>query len=280
MSKVVKGVKKVFKKVFKVVKKIAAPALAVAAIVFTGGAALGIGALQGGWGAIASTIGGKLGGGLLSKVVTGAITQAGYGAAIGGVTNAIMGGSFSEGAKAGAIAGAVTGGITGGVQHFMPSTPPAGTAPAGTAPASTAPGASVPSGGPGVPTALPPSTVPTAAPTMAPRGGLFRAGGWFERNQDMVGKVVSGVGQGLMAGSAADSEADLLRERYRLTAANYEGVDPGQGYRGLMSPSRAQVEPTGAQPPPPQYNPRRSYGSFEYQYDSSQGRIIRVPMET
>lgn len=51
MSGLVKGVKKVFKKVSKVVKKIAVPLLVVGAVVFTAGAALGLPAMAGGWGA-------------------------------------------------------------------------------------------------------------------------------------------------------------------------------------------------------------------------------------
>ena len=116
MSGVVKTVKKVFKKVTNVVKKVAPIALGVGALVFTGGAALGLPALAGGFGGAVSSALGAVGvnaTGALGSVLTGAVTQAGYGAAIGGVTSMVSGGDFKDGAKMGAAAGAITGGLTG-----------------------------------------------------------------------------------------------------------------------------------------------------------------------
>ena len=116
MSGVVKTVKKVFKKVANVVKKVAPIALGVGALVVTGGAALGLPALAGGFGGAVSSALGAIGvpaTGALSSVLTGAVTQAGYGAAIGGVTSMVSGGDFADGAKMGAAAGALTGGLTG-----------------------------------------------------------------------------------------------------------------------------------------------------------------------
>lgn len=111
MSGVLKGVTKVFKKVAKVVKKVAPIALAIAAVVYTGGAALGatptLGAAMG---SLTSSMGLS---GTLGSVVTGALTQAGYGAAIGAATSAITGGDIMKGMQGGALTGAITGGVTG-----------------------------------------------------------------------------------------------------------------------------------------------------------------------
>lgn len=116
MSGVVKTVKKVFKKTMNVVKKVAPIALGVGALVFTGGAALGLPALAGGFGGAVSSALGAVGvnaTGALGSVLTGAVTQAGYGAAIGGVTSMVSGGDFADGAAKGAAGGAITGGLTG-----------------------------------------------------------------------------------------------------------------------------------------------------------------------
>lgn len=111
MSKIVKGIGKIFKKVVKTVVKIAPFALAAAAVVFTGGAALGLGGIfAGGFaGAVGSAVGALGLSGAAAGALTGAITSAGFGAAIGGV----LGGT--KGLKRGALMGALTGGVLGAV---------------------------------------------------------------------------------------------------------------------------------------------------------------------
>jgi len=67
-----------------------------------------------------------------------------------------------------------------------------------------------------------------------------------------------------MAGAAGDAEIDFIRERQNLRNKNYAGTDPGANFNDL-APGRND-----------RYDPR-SYGSWEYQYDPVQGRIIKVP---
>ncbi len=112
MSGAVRAIGKTFKKVVKTVKKIAPYALAAAAVVFTGGAALG--ALPT-FGAAMSSLVGSVGlSGALGTAVTGALTNAGFGAAVGGV----LGGK--SGLKAGALTGAITGGLMGPIGGVTP----------------------------------------------------------------------------------------------------------------------------------------------------------------
>jgi hypothetical protein len=99
---------------------------------------------------------------------------------------------------------------------------------------------------------------------------LRGVGNFVNKNQDLVGNLVSGVGQGLLSGSEADADADLLRERYRLAGSNYADTDPGAGYRDI-------APGTSRQTPTERFDPK-TYGSFQYQYDPSVGRIVRVPV--
>ncbi len=285
MSKIWKGIKKVFKKVVKVIKKVIPIVLAVAAIYFTAGAALGI---TGTWGAMAQTIGVKLGTGVLASTVSGAITSAGVGAAVGGIVSKSMGGSFTEGAQRGAVIGAVTGGI-GGYRNFTPPAGGATTFPlpdtaqlpggtyldsAGNPIASPSVAATQPGGAGGLIQPSVTTTVDKVAATVGSsveevvkKPGFFGPKGWLERNQTLAGGAVSGLGQGIMAMAGADSERDLLRERFSLTASNYAGTDPGRNFRELQ----------GSEERKDRYDPR-TYGSWEYQYDAQQGRIIKVPV--
>jgi hypothetical protein len=105
MSKIFKSITKVFKSVVKFVVKIAPYALAAAAVVFTGGAALGLlptfGAAVGG---LVSSLGLSA---AVTGALTGAITSAGFGAALGFVTGG------EKGMRKGALMGALTGGVMG-----------------------------------------------------------------------------------------------------------------------------------------------------------------------
>jgi hypothetical protein len=101
-------------------------------------------------------------------------------------------------------------------------------------------------------------------------GGLLGQGGWLERNQGLVGHVVGGLGQGLMASGEADAMRKAQRERYQRIAANYEGADPGADY--------ATAAPGGSGQTPTQRFDPRVYGAWEYRYDPQQGRIVRAPV--
>jgi len=233
MSKVVKTVGKVFKKVVKVVKKVAPIALGVGALVFTAGAALGVPALAGGWGAATSAISSTLGP-TLAPVVTGALTQAGYGALAGGAIAGVTGGDVMSGLKSGALTGAVTGGVMGGLgmgtdpfKGIGETRPAVGAMPSGQQVVADAlPGSVNP--------ALETTTVaasqaaPTAAVSTAQGSGL---GSFLQNNPILAGSIVQGLGQGL----SASAEADAYRERLRQIAKNYDrtGLDNGGIASGL-----------------------------------------------
>ncbi len=275
MSKIIKGVKKIFKKVVKVVKKVLPIILAAAAIYFTAGAALGATAAWGGTGGFAAGITSSLGSGVLGSTVTGALTSAGYGAAIGGVTSAALGGSFSQGAKTGAITGAVTGGVTGAVKGFAAAKDVAGGVSGPPAPTPDSVKTFPLPDSPGFTTDIPGTDITQLAGAgglkqtgdEVVKAGFFEEGGWLERNPEIAGGAVKGIGQGLIAYASADSDRDYIRERFRLTAENYAGTDPGANYRDLKGSTERKDR----------YDPR-SYGSWEYEYDATQGRIIKVPV--
>jgi hypothetical protein len=241
MSGIAKGVKKIFKAVGKIVKKVAMPLLAVAAIVFTGGAALGLAPLAGGFGgAVASGLSaiGLPTTGALGSVLTGAVTQAGYGAAIGGIGGMATGQGFAKGAAAGGLAGAVTGGL-GGLAGGI------GGAAAGAAPAASTMGNVTMSARNGLGTAL--STAAPAVPNAVAAGPavagvaatgpaaplsamqrLTQAGGGLGRFIEnhpnltsMAGNALTGLGQGLMTGMAAKEDAQALEDRQNEIAASY-----------------------------------------------------------
>lgn len=107
MSGIFKAIGKVFSKIVSVVVKIAPFALAAAAVVFTGGAALGLlptfGAAVGG---LVSSLGLSA---AVTGALTGAITSAGFGAALGFITGG------TKGMQKGALFGALSGGVLGAI---------------------------------------------------------------------------------------------------------------------------------------------------------------------
>ena len=118
----------------------------------------------------------------------------------------------------------------------------------------------------GMPETYAASTAPEAVSFGAKVGKAFKGVGKFVKdNPTLVGMGVSGLGQGMMAASAAETDRDILRERY----GNYAGTDPGEGYRSLASPGE-EAPTTGVS---------RPYSGFEYQYDPKVGRIVRVPLQ-
>ena len=282
MSKVFKGVKKVFKKVAKVVKKVAPIVLAIGAIAYTGGAALGLSSMSFGT-AVSGMVGSSIAGSsTLASAVAGAITQAGYGAATGALISGVTGGDVMKGAQTGALTGAVTGGITGGMGGNID---PLGdwASKAGGAAASTAPAAmSIPG------TAGPMSSTPqlasagTSAADAASKGtGFLAQGGWLERNQELAGGVVKGVGGALLQGmgdqGAAQAGLDRDREQRAAVAANYGGSGTGL-LSSYQAPNITGQQPTinqqfkGFSQPSPSINK-----AVRYVYDVQQGRIVTVP---
>jgi hypothetical protein len=252
MSGVAKGIGKVFKKVVDVGIKIAPYALAAAAIYYTAGAALGVPALAGGWGAAAGGLGTTLAGGsgVLASTLGGAITTAGYGALAGGAGSLLTGGKLSQGLTMGALVGGATGGLLGA------ATAPAatGTGLAGGAGEDTlAGGADIAAGG------APAVAAPAANP------GILGQGGWVERNPILAGLAVQGIGQGLMHEDPAAAQLKIDKEQSKRIAANY-GSGNVPGYGGFT--------PVTSGPTPEQ---RFGWMDNEYVYDPQQQRVVARP---
>jgi hypothetical protein len=217
VSGLVKGIKKSFKRISKSgAGKILGGALALGAIVFTGGAALGLPAMAGGWGgAVSSGLGalGLSGTGAIGSALTGAVTQAGYGALIGGAASLATGGEFLEGAAQGAMAGAVTGGVTGafsGGGGLMPTETISSMSAPVAAGTPVAGGAPVTAG------------MANAAGVAAPATGGLMSG---ILKSPVTGQVIAGLGQGLMTGMAAKEQASQDKAEREALQASYE-VDP------------------------------------------------------
>jgi hypothetical protein len=97
------------------------------------------------------------------------------------------------------------------------------------------------------------------------KGGLLGQGGWIERNGQLVGQTVSGIGQGLLrAGAMSDGEARLraYQEQNAAITNNYRSDG-----RGLLS-GQAPQTPQGAAAPPQ---------AGQYVFDPSTGRYVFVP---
>lgn len=109
MSGLFSSIGKIFKKVVPVLKKIALPALAIAAVVVTGGAALGLLPGIAGLGGLAASLG-------ASPLIAGVLSAAGTGATVGMIGGLLTTGSISgaiKGASMGLLTGAAAGGISG-----------------------------------------------------------------------------------------------------------------------------------------------------------------------
>lgn len=293
MSGVVKTVKKVFKKTMNVVKKVAPIALGVGALVFTGGAALGLPALAGGFGGAVSSALGAVGvnaTGALGSVLTGAVTQAGYGAAIGGVTSMVSGGDFADGAKTGAAAGAVTGGLTGalgsatravsGAAQGVTGQPTIATknlpslangsgplarpenlvAAVDSAPAtySSAPQAiqTVAQTAPAYTSAPTYASAPTEAATSVGSGlGKFL-------NNDVVVQTLAGAAKGALSGASSSEGDDSTAQQIAYERENQQRITDSYDIGGLDRVSSVDT--------PRARTPRRSTA----RYDRDQGRIV------
>lgn len=295
MSGAIKAIGKVFKAVWKVVKVVAPIVLGVAAVIFTAGAAIPALAgtvLAGGFGGAAAGLTASLGlSGTLGAAVTGAITYAGYGAATGALTAAVTGGDPLKGAQTGALTGAVTGGLgaaTGVLPAAQPTwgsgaplpevtvtpaqmgTPSAPVDSAGAlanaANASATPAATAPAAAPGAAAVTPAQGGPLG-------GGILGKGGWVERNPQLASSLLQGVGN-----MFTPTRGEEDRKLFEKMGANYAG---GGGL--LQAPDVAM--PTGLRKPADAFSAARpvptasqgaAYG-FEWQWDPSQGRIVKVP---
>jgi hypothetical protein len=287
MSGVAKGIGKVFKKVVDVGIKIAPYALAAGAIYFTCGAALGVPALAGGWGAAAGGLGTTLAGGsgVLASTLGGAITTAGYGALAGGAGSLLTGGKLSQGLTMGALVGGAAGGLLGAatapaasgvaLSGGTGSGTLADTAHAGLAsgaltdngvavgdPLSGAAGTGL-AGASGTDMLGAVANPATVGASASP--GILGQGGWVERNPILAGLAVQGIGQGLMHEDPAAAQLKIDKEQSKRIAANY-GSGNVPGYGGFT--------PVTSGPTPEQ---RFGWMDNEYVYDPQQQRVVARP---
>lgn len=264
MSGVVKGVGKVFRKVLKVAKVVVPIALAVGAVVFTGGAALGLTLPT--WGAAVTSV---FGTSALGAIASGAVVSAGYGAVIGGATAALTGKSVMKGMQMGAATGAVTGGILGGATYVpgqdaaaqAAAIDPIGNALAGggeqAATAATAGGEQTVGSGAGTITSPPldapagsastgtslstpvahatKGMVASTAQQAAPAAATSSAGFWTGAAGPIAGGVLTAVGGAMTAAAAGDQQENYDR--------NY-----GINYQDFLKPrADAVANPGGRQ---------------------------------
>jgi hypothetical protein len=253
MSGIFKAVGKVFKSVFKVLKKVALPALAIGAIVLTGGAALGL----------LPAVGTVIGGLGLSAGVTAALTSAVTMAGWGGLAGLVTGGSK------GMVKGALIGGLLGGVGGAAGLLGGAGTAAtAAGAGATTVPAAAQAAGGAAAAAAPATAAASAAAAPAAAGGGGLSLGGLLGNGG--LGTVLSGLGGGLTRSGDAKAEAEAFKRKQQAIAKNY---DIGGSFldNSLLSPY-AQ----------PGYVESPELDSFQgvtsWQYDPEQGKLVKKPV--
>ena len=258
---------------------------------------------QAGYGAaVGGLISGVTGGNIIKGMQGGAITGAITGGVMGGLglqTDPLKGVLGNEakaaessltGSAAGDVMGLPSNGLnpadTGlGVQQIGPISGEVSPLPTpdSTFTISGVPDPRVP---PQSPITLTSTTTPTSKPTTTPSATsktMLGEGGWVERNQDLVGRSVSGIGQGLLSGAASGDEAEALLERERMrqqeeerkrqqTIANFSGAGPG-----LLSPANtAYIQNQQPRPTPTQRFDPASYGG-QFVLDAVSNQIIFVP---
>lgn len=303
MSGIMKSIGKTFKKIVPNLKKILPYGLAIGALVFTAGAALG--ALPS-WGTAVQGVVAKLGiSETLAGALTGAVTQAGYGAALGAGGALLAGKDPSKGALLGALTGAVTGGVSGGLGYETdplkglnePGGAPAGV-PGPTSDVVEQSATYSPEGGDGLTgtgidsdmslggavtgdgslpgaTSLPENDMPlrrglysgATAPSAAAPGGEPK--GWLERHQTLVGSTIQGAGRAGAQFFASGADADSQQKARDQRAANYR-----TGTRGLYNEPPA--DPTNARAPVPTATgdmPRTPQTVGSYQYNKEKGQL-------
>lgn len=269
------GIGKIFKKVVKVVKKVALPALAIAAVVVTGGAALGLLPGIAGLGGLAASLG-------ASPLIAGVLSAAGTGATIGAIGGLVTTGSL-KGAIKGATTGFVTGAITGGIGGALGGgvTGSVGTAAQaggsvldGVAPLASMPetltgvvnglpsmgqvasgiGGAVGQAASGIGSGLGQAATSLVGTSAGSGGGIL---GFLNRNPLLASGVMKGIGGALQS----KAQLDVIKQRrnsydvngvfqpYQMSDAD-NGQDPGQRYNEVI------------------------YGQGQYEYDPKSGRIL------
>jgi len=261
MSKILKGTGKIFKKAIKTVAKIAPYAVLAGAVIFSGGAALGISGMAGGWSAASASVGSMFGP-TFAPIISGAVHQAGIGSLVGGAVAGASGKNIAKGLRTGAAIGGASGALTG---LLAPGAVPTQTL-SQARDAAVAPTATVaPPPGPAV------ATNTASGPTPPPTSGAVPArtsfGDWANNNPVLASSALNAAGTGLLVvaqggeGNAAEERADEVRENYGLTS----------NYTGLMRPD--QVPTSVRNRPRPE--DRFSY-SFEVQWNPATRRLEKV----
>lgn len=253
MSGLLKGVKKIFKKVGKVLKKIALPALAIGAVVLTGGAALGVfgaGGLSGALGAIG-----------ISGPLQAVAASAAKAATMGAVTSAITGGNPIKGATTGLLVGGAIG-AAGGLGQKVAG---AGNAAANTgALANADETVNLAKGLSGYPTGN--GTPFNGAP--AASGGLGSGVLSFLNNNPVVGgTLIQGIGSGIIASGQAKAQ----RKADEREADSYS--DTSQLFRYSGDPSK-----TNKQDPESEEEVKTPipYSGWSFAYNPNTGIVRKV----
>lgn len=256
MSGLLKGVKKIFKKVGKVLKKIALPALAIGAVVLTGGAALGV---LPSIGALGSSLG-------LSAGLTGVLSSAASAATMGAVTSAVTGGNIIKGATTGLVVGGALG-AAGGLGQKVASAGTTASGGGGSMTGFMSPAEKFVSGAGGGGA----GTVAAAAPAaVAANGGGGLGSGilsFLNNNPVVGGSLVQGIGSGMIASGQAKAQ----RKAEEREAANYS--DTSQLFRYSGDPRNTNEEdPEGGET----VKSAIPYADASFVYDKSTGKVRLV----
>jgi hypothetical protein len=316
MSGVLKSISKVFispissligGKVGKIIKKVAIGALAVGAVVLTGGAALGIlpalGTVVGGLGlsaGLTSVLTGAISSGAIGAVgglLTGGFKGMTKGLLMGAVTGGVLGGIGAIGANGvlgggKAVAGAATDALTSVGPSFASAAAPAtsfgtGIAPAGfdvlssvgpsfasaAAPAVSGAGASVASLGSGA----------AAIPLYGAGGAASSAGGLFGGNNLLASQLLGGISQAMSPNEYKQkygAEAEAAREQsfFAYGGGDANGTKKGGITPGVYSNGDAfDLKSYGA---PPTIQPGNYYTppTKRWVYDPTTSSVVERPV--
>ena len=287
MSGVLKSIGKVFRKVGKIIKKVALPALAIGAVVLTGGAALG--ALPS-----VGSVAGSLG---LSSGLTTALTSAARMATMGAATSALTGGNILKGATSGFLMG----GALGGLGMLQGGTVPGASGPAvgaGQSAANGVNGSGIVGGGTATPggqavtlpgtgatitlpggmemPAVPSQAQSTTATVLGSGGGgglgTAAASGvvspsnplaFLNNNPVLAGSLIQGIGSGL----AAKAQYKAQRAQEEREAANYADTSALFKYTPSSGQKSDPANETATAIP---------YANSSFVYDKSTGRVRLV----
>lgn len=281
MSKALKSVGKVFRKVVKPLKKILLPALAIGAVVLTGGAALGV--LPGitGIGGLVSSLG-------LSPAMTGILTTAARGAAMGAAGSLLTGKSITKGATMGLVAGGVTGGLGaafGGAGNTVQTAANTAGSAGTTALQSNVAEPSFANNNstytPSTISAMDAMSMPSPVlPAQIPDVGSFTdlaqtttgtglgLGGMFSgMDPTTKGMMIQGLGSSLMGAMAAKEQRKAQEREWDRMDANYSNLGPLFQSDGSGTAAAANLPNAG------DYYQRKIFG---IKYDPATGQITRA----